>query len=170
MAASRAQTRRRQPLQSRSRGTVAAILLAAARVFRRERATTNRIAAEAGVGIGSLYEYFPNKQALLQALAVRHLELAESGLAPLLADGEMPLADGPLRAWLTAVQAAVLESQQFPSQALELLSGSARTQLAARATQLRERVLGSLQQQLQARGHAVAPGPTARCDFSSWRR
>lgn len=154
MAASRAQTRRRQPSQARSRSTVEAILIAAARVFRREgwRATTNRIAAEAGVGVGSLYEYFPNKQALLQALAVRHLELAESGLAPAL-DGH----DQPLRDWLAAVQAAVLASQQFPSQALELLSGSARGQLAARAAQLRERVLTHLQHQLQQRGLAAAP-------------
>jgi AcrR family transcriptional regulator len=155
MAAKRVQTRRRQPLQARSRSTVDAILLAAARVFRREgwRATTNRIAAEAGVSVGSLYEYFPDKQALLLALAVRHLELAEQGLAPLL--GSLP-PGAPLRPWLAAVQAAVLASQQFPSQALELLAGGARSQLAARAAQLRESVLGCLQQQLEQRGHTPA--------------
>lgn len=159
MAASRMQTRRkqldrRQPSQARSRSTVSAILIAAARVFRREgwRATTNRIATEAGVGVGSLYEYFPNKQALLQALAVKHLELAESGLASALGGHVQPLS-----AWLAAVQSAVLASQQFPSQALELVSGSARGPLAARAAQLRERVLASLQLQLEQRGHAAQP-------------
>jgi AcrR family transcriptional regulator len=156
MAASRAVPRRRQPRQARSRSTVDTILVAAARVFRRDgwRATTNRIAAEAGVGVGSVYEYFPNKQALLLALAEKHLDVAEHALTPVLNEAR------PLRDWLAAVQGAVLASQQFPSQALELVSGSARGQLAARASQLRERVLAALQKQLEQRGH---PALSARC-------
>ncbi|MFC9432135.1 TetR/AcrR family transcriptional regulator [Streptomyces sp. NPDC056987] len=48
---------------------------AAAQVFHREgaTATTNRIADRAGVSIGTLYQYFPNKESLLQVLAERHL-------------------------------------------------------------------------------------------------
>ncbi len=163
MAAGRAQPPRRQPRQARSLSTVEVILLAAARVFRREgwRATTNRIAAEAGVGVGSVYEYFPDKQALLHALAVKHLELAERVLAPCLAadPGEgAPSGAGAasLGDWLAAVQAAVLASQQYPSQALELLSGSARNELAARAAELRERVLLALRRRLEQRGHSPA--------------
>ncbi|WP_428264968.1 TetR/AcrR family transcriptional regulator [Haliangium sp.] len=59
-----------------------AVVEAAARVFDREgmEATTNRIAEEAGVSIGSLYQYFPNKEALLMALAERHLEDGEAAL------------------------------------------------------------------------------------------
>ena len=55
-----------------------AVLEAAAQVFEREglAATTNRIAERAGVSIGTLYQYFPNKQALLYALAERHLDAA----------------------------------------------------------------------------------------------
>ncbi|MFP2932686.1 TetR/AcrR family transcriptional regulator [Pyxidicoccus sp. 3LG] len=52
------------------------ILEAAARVFDRhgyEGATTNRIAETAGVSVGSVYQYFPNKNALLTALHERHL-------------------------------------------------------------------------------------------------
>jgi AcrR family transcriptional regulator len=54
------------------------VLEGAARVFDREGldATTNRIAQEAGVSVGTLYEYFPNKQTLLLALAELHLSAA----------------------------------------------------------------------------------------------
>ncbi len=59
---------RKRPVQARSARLVADILEAAARVLAREGArhfTTVRVAEEAGVSIGSLYQYFPNKEALL---------------------------------------------------------------------------------------------------------
>jgi AcrR family transcriptional regulator len=68
---------RRKPSQRRSRVTVDAILDAAARVFEERgygAGTTNRVAERAGVSIGSLYEYFPNKDALLVAVIERELE------------------------------------------------------------------------------------------------
>jgi AcrR family transcriptional regulator len=40
----------------------------------RERLTTTRVAARAGVSVGTLYQYFPNKSALLQAVLRRHLD------------------------------------------------------------------------------------------------
>jgi AcrR family transcriptional regulator len=70
-----AANRRRRPIQRRSQETVDAIVEASARVLARHgyaAATTNRIAARAGVSIGSLYEYFPNKQSVLTALLERH--------------------------------------------------------------------------------------------------
>jgi AcrR family transcriptional regulator len=76
-------TPRRSPRQQRSRETVDAILEAAARVFG-ERGyaggTTNRIAERAGVSVGSLYEYFPNKDAILVALAERRLDAMIEGV------------------------------------------------------------------------------------------
>jgi AcrR family transcriptional regulator len=70
-------TPRKQPRQQRSRATVDAIVEAAARVFADQgyaAGTTNRIAETAGVAIGSLYEYFPNKASILVAVAERHLD------------------------------------------------------------------------------------------------
>lgn len=72
---------RRRPKQERSKETVEAILDATARVLVREgydKANTNRIARVAGVSIGSLYQYFPNKEALVAAVARRHLEEIKS--------------------------------------------------------------------------------------------
>ncbi len=54
-----------------------AILLAAAHILKTEgfaHATTNRIAEKAGVSVGSLYQYFPNKQAIVAALRERYHE------------------------------------------------------------------------------------------------
>lgn len=66
----------RSPKQQRSQFTVSAILEAATHVFSEKglnKATTNEIAERAGVSIGSLYQYFPNKQSLIVELTQQHL-------------------------------------------------------------------------------------------------
>ena len=68
---------RREPKQQRSRETVEAVLEAVRRVLKRHGAeviTTNRIAETAGVSIGSLYQYFPDKRAIFTALYDRHVD------------------------------------------------------------------------------------------------
>ena len=68
---------RKSASQERSRATVDALLEATARVLMKEgydRASTNRIAEVAGVSIGSLYQYFPSKEALVAAVIDRHTQ------------------------------------------------------------------------------------------------
>ncbi|MDQ2709906.1 MAG: TetR/AcrR family transcriptional regulator [Actinomycetota bacterium] len=68
---------RRAPKQARAQLRVNRILDAAEELFVEvgyDAATTNRIAFRAGASIGSLYEFFPNKQALAQALADRYVD------------------------------------------------------------------------------------------------
>ena len=78
-----------KPKQKRSEFTYQAILEAATQLFIEnglEKTTTNKVAARAGVSIGSLYQYFPNKHALVTALTEAHLEqmmqLISTRLAP----------------------------------------------------------------------------------------
>jgi AcrR family transcriptional regulator len=68
---------RKSPVQARSTASVDAILEATVQVLLhtgKERLTTTRVASRAGVSIGTLYQYFPNKSALLQAALKRHLD------------------------------------------------------------------------------------------------
>jgi AcrR family transcriptional regulator len=66
---------RKKASQERSRATVDALIEATARILVREgfdKASTNRIAEVAGVSVGSLYQYFPGKEALVAAVILRH--------------------------------------------------------------------------------------------------
>src|SRR5882724_5567243 len=68
---------RKSPVQARSAASVNAILEATIQVLLKlgkERLTTTRVALRAGVSVGTLYQYFPNKSALLQAALKRHLD------------------------------------------------------------------------------------------------
>lgn len=88
MATPSAAKPRKSPSQARSKATVDVILQATARVLVRDgyaSASTNRIAETAGVSIGSLYQYFPSKHALVTALRRRH---AEEMLAMLVETGK----------------------------------------------------------------------------------
>ncbi|GKS77365.1 TetR/AcrR family transcriptional regulator [Acidovorax sp. SUPP950] len=82
---------RKEPRQARSRATVEVIVRAGARVLG-ERGwagfTTNEVAEIAGVSIGSLYQYFPNKLALVNAIRRRHLDDVLAVMRGLGSDGE----------------------------------------------------------------------------------
>ena len=89
-------TPRKRPRQARSRATVDTILQASARVLVRrgfDGFTTNEVAAAAGVSIGSLYQYFPNKEALVAALIMQHVEAMSAAiLSELTRVAQLPMA------------------------------------------------------------------------------
>lgn len=84
---------RKEPRQARSRATVETIVQAGARILSDEGwagFTTNRIAEVAGVSIGSLYQYFPDKLSLVDAIRHRHLDDSISVMRKVRADGLSP--------------------------------------------------------------------------------
>jgi AcrR family transcriptional regulator len=84
-----ARKERKQPQQARAQETVRAILEATVQILDREgldAATTTRIAEVAGVSIGSLYQYFSHRDAVLKALQDREFERTLSMMQNVLAD------------------------------------------------------------------------------------
>jgi AcrR family transcriptional regulator len=86
---------RRVPIQARAHVTVDAVIAATAQILLKEgydACTTNHVARVAGVSIGSLYQYFPDKEALIIAVMEQHLtrmrEFLEARLAQM---GDVPL-------------------------------------------------------------------------------
>ena len=82
---------RKTPVQARSTASVEAILDATLQVLLdvgKERLTTTRVAQRAGVSVGTLYQYFPNKSALLQAALKRHLSEVSDAVVAVCRDQE----------------------------------------------------------------------------------
>ncbi|WP_207766038.1 TetR/AcrR family transcriptional regulator [Solimonas fluminis] len=106
---------KKQPRQARSRATVEAICDAAARLMQDEgyaAVTTNRVAERAGVSVGSLYEYFPNKQSIVAATLGAALRDIVAGIGRSLHEA-LALPDQPragIDHWIRAIVAA-LESR-----------------------------------------------------------
>jgi AcrR family transcriptional regulator len=98
---------RKLPQQDRSRLTVEAILEATTHILTQEgydKANTNRIAERAGISIGSLYQYFPNKESLLSALMDQHSD----EIAQLIESKLKDLSDAPLEIAIPALIKAVI--------------------------------------------------------------
>jgi AcrR family transcriptional regulator len=75
---------RKSPVQARSAASVDAILEATIQVLLqvgKERLTTTKVARRGGVSVGTLYQYFPNKSALLKAALKRHLDEVTDAIA-----------------------------------------------------------------------------------------
>ncbi|MEO6026471.1 MAG: TetR/AcrR family transcriptional regulator [Candidatus Binatia bacterium] len=102
---------RKTATQERSRQTVNVLLEATARILVKEgydKASTNKIAVAAGVSIGSLYQYFPTKEALVAGVVERHmremLDLVRADLAE--------VATGPVDEAVRRLVAAMIEAHR----------------------------------------------------------
>jgi AcrR family transcriptional regulator len=94
---------RREPQQARSRRRVAAVLEAAERVLVAEGAgglTTTRVAQEAGISVGSLYQWFPDKEAIVEALALQYVDGFRALMASLAETAQTGPGDDPAGAAL----------------------------------------------------------------------
>lgn len=100
---------RKYASQERSRATVDALIEATARILVEEgfdKASTNRIAEKAGVSVGSLYQYFPGKEALVAAVMQRHeRELMRVVRGALLEVEELPIEQAVRRLVTAAIEA-----------------------------------------------------------------
>jgi AcrR family transcriptional regulator len=89
ITAQRTETMRKSPTQARAAQTVDAIIEAAIQILQsdgEERLTTNRIAERAGVSIGSLYQYFADKEAIVEAVAERERDRVVASILKSLSD------------------------------------------------------------------------------------
>lgn len=99
---------RKQPSQARSRAMVETIVQATTRVLLKdgyEACSTNRVAEAAGVSIGSVYQYFPDKEALVMAVMERYQAGLHEGLVARLAE----LGDADLESAVRGMVSAFLE-------------------------------------------------------------
>ncbi|MCK1721168.1 TetR/AcrR family transcriptional regulator [Bradyrhizobium sp. 141] len=100
---------RKNASQARSRATVDALVEATARILVREgfeKASTNRIADIAGVSVGSLYQYFPSKEALVAAVIERHNdEIMKVVRAAFVEVADMPIDKAVRRLVTVAIEA-----------------------------------------------------------------
>ncbi len=153
---------RKAPRQSRSKATVSAILTATVRLLREgglAQANTNRIAEVAGVSVGSLYQYFPNKQSLAAALLERHLLQARELLAAKLkAVRSQPLEEA-VRVLIRALLDFYLADPQVTA-ALE--SMAAELGMTGLVEQVRQEVAQQCLELLEARRDELRPTDLTR--------
>lgn len=110
---------RRKPRQVRAELTRERILTAAAHVFAEHgyaAGTTNRIAEHARISIGSLYQYFPNKDAILAELLVRHIERGTWTHAD-----RIDLSDGSLETMVRALVRDAIDNHRDDPQLLRIM-------------------------------------------------
>ena len=137
---------RKQPKQARSEASVIALVEAAARILERfgpKGFSTNSVAELAGVSIGSLYQYFPNKEALLGALIVRETNI-------LIAEAEAALHEPTGHAALeTLIQACAAHQMRRPALARLLDFEEARLPLDADTKQVGARFQATVERLLR---------------------
>ncbi len=141
---------RKSPVQARSAATVEAILEASIQVLLqvgKEQLTTTRVASRAGVSVGTLYQYFPNKSALLQAVLRRHLNEVSSAVEEACKQQH----GKPLQQMATALMTAFLSAKmRDPKTSAALYSVSSDVDGAKIAKQMGERSYGAMTRMLES--------------------
>jgi AcrR family transcriptional regulator len=129
------------PKQARAQETVEVILAAAARVLKKdgfEKTNTNRIAETAGVSIGSLYQYFPSKDALVAALADKHM----NEMSEVIAETATKLWTAPLRTAVRELVAMMLRAHAVdPELHRALMEGIPRSAVVSKLSDVEDRAL-----------------------------
>lgn len=148
---------RKQPKQARAQATMEAILTATAAVLTEvgyHHATTNAIARRAGVSIGSLYQYFPHKEALVTALCERHL-----GEMTALLIGEVAAMRGlPLAAAVRALVRSLLRAHSVePELHRVLIEQVPRIAGFERITQIDRIIIELIRTELERREEPLRP-------------
>jgi AcrR family transcriptional regulator len=147
---------RRRPRQRRARQTVEAVLDAVIRLLKRGGSaaiTTNRIAEVAGVSIGSVYQYFPDKRGIFLALHQRHIEQVDR----LVQEKLFEHAASTLDVLMCAMIEALVEAHTIDPELFELMS----TEVPHRADGTKDfasRMHGAFRLAIQARAHELKKG------------
>ena len=131
---------RKNPQQERSRRMVERIVSAGQRVLAEhgyERTTTNRVADEAGISPGSLYQYFPNKEAILDAVIDRYSRLFSEQLAGLVVPPVGPDPASTIRVMFDGLLDALEANRQYVRLVTEQLP---RTQTGERTGEVERRI------------------------------
>ncbi|RUU13738.1 TetR/AcrR family transcriptional regulator [Mesorhizobium sp. USDA-HM6] len=144
-------TPRKSPRQGRAIATVEAIFEATIQVLLSDgplRVNTTRVARRAGVSAGTLYQYFPNKQALLFAVLERHLATLATAIENACDEnvhaGAETIAQAVVKAYLQAQMAQAEVSPALYRIALELDAGELIGVAARRSARAIEAVLSSV--------------------------
>ncbi len=129
------ETKRRIPRQARANQTAAAILEGAAQILEAgglAAFTTNAVAERAGVSIGTLYQYFADKNAILLALAKREMQVALANVARALQGEVDPAPEARVRAMVRVIVNAFHGRQRARKAVLQaILAQGAVTELMA---------------------------------------
>jgi AcrR family transcriptional regulator len=150
-------TPRKQPKQSRSKVTVEAILEATTHILVEEgydKANTNRIAERAGISIGSLYQYFPNKESLMTALMEQHAQ----EMAELVGTKLDRLFDSPLEIAIPEIITAVVAAHAINPRLHQVLSEEIpRSERSPQMQQANERITALLRAYLERWRDLIQP-------------
>lgn len=135
---------RKSPVQARSAATIEALHVAAVQVLTREglgRCTTTRIAERAGIAVGSLYQYYPNRDALLAAVLEKHLDSVAGAVEHTCKEHRGKPVSQMASALVTAFLAAKLRNPRESKALYAIAEGRGGVQLVAR---LRTRIVSAI--------------------------